>query len=73
MSFDSTVAAMTVEQARWVRSMRVDEGRTWRWIAEEWSEAHSPDEVEWDFASGRWICETAAGRLGENAALPPWR
>jgi hypothetical protein len=63
--------AMTVDQACWVRQMRVDEERTWRWIAEECAEAWAGD-----WGSERWtgkeICERAAAVLGEDGTREPW-
>lgn len=72
MTFDEALDLMTAAQASWVRSMRVEEERTWRWIAEEWSARFCAEDPQWDFYSGRLVCERAAARLGEDSMSEPW-
>jgi hypothetical protein len=72
MTFDEALDETTLGHARWVRAMRIDEARTWRWIAEEWSRRFARDEPCWDFYSGQLLCQRAAAVLGERASGPPW-
>jgi hypothetical protein len=70
-SFDDDFAAMTAEQAAYVRRLRVDRGYTWRAVAETCA-------IEWggDWGSnqlaGMALCERAAAMLGEDANTEPW-
>jgi hypothetical protein len=65
--FDS----MTVDQARFVRRLRVELGHTWRGVAEECAAEWDGD---WGFMqpAGREICERAAEVLGEDGQKAPW-
>ena len=72
-------AAVTEERARLIRNWRVDQGITYRGVAEEWSSAIEPD---LPFAQqvnkgslqqlGKKLCELSATELGEDCELPPW-
>jgi hypothetical protein len=68
---DEGLAAMTAEQAVFVRSLRVEKDYTWRAVAATCA-------LEWggDWGSnqlyGMAICERAAALLGEDYAVPPW-
>ena len=67
---------MTDEDAALIRRLRIDEGLTWRSVAEEFSEARG-NELPWaaearDQFDGMTLCEEAARRLGEDPAAPPW-
>jgi hypothetical protein len=71
MRWEDGFEAMTLEQARWVREMRVEQGRTWSWIAEECAEAWGGDWESIQYA-GREICLRAATLLGEDGVQEPW-
>lgn len=64
------VGAMTIDQARLIRELRVSRGVIWRAVADECA---GPDD---DWAEGqvvgRLICERAAALLGEDPGHPPW-
>jgi hypothetical protein len=51
--------------------MRVEQGRTWSWIAEECAEAWGGDSESIQYA-GREICLRAATLLGEDGVQEPW-
>ncbi len=71
MTWEDAFDAMVMEQALWVRHMRVNEGRTWRWIAEECAASWAGD-WECDQDVGRQICARAATILGEDPREAPW-
>ncbi len=66
---------MTPERANFVRKLRVDDGLTWRGIAEVWEEEFS-GEAEWKFGgnqlAGMALCESAASMFNEDYMKPPW-
>lgn len=72
-SFDELVANMTMEQAQFVRKIRVDEDDSWRGVAHACYEAWNGD---WDPPSnqlmGMALCERAAYLMGESPNEAPW-
>jgi hypothetical protein len=66
---------MTPERARYVRALRVDEGLTWRGIAEAWEKEFAAD-ADWKFGgnqlAGMALCEAASKLFAENYMGPPW-
>jgi hypothetical protein len=64
------VDAMTLDQARLVRALRVDRGLTWRSIADECS-GPGDDWAEGQVV-GRMLCERASVLLGEDPNSHPW-
>lgn len=66
---------MTPERARYVRKLRVDDGLTWRGIAEAWEMEFSA-EADWKFngnqLAGMALCETASKHFSEDYMKPPW-
>lgn len=66
---------MTPERARYVRKLRVDDGLTWRGIAEAWEKEFAAV-ADWKFdgnqLAGMALCEAASERFGENHMEPPW-
>jgi len=66
---------MTLERAKYVRRLRVEEDRTWRGIAEAWEEEFALL-AEWEFngnqLAGMALCELAAKMFGEDSMKPPW-
>ena len=69
--FDRQMTSMTPEQASFVRRLRVDEGYTWRAVADACALAWHG---EWDShqLAGMAICERAATFTAEHYMRPPW-
>jgi hypothetical protein len=69
--FEDIFAAMTQEQAAYVRKLRCDDGYSWRAVAQTCS-------LEWDGdwnsnqLAGMAICERAAQLHHEHYMSPPW-
>ena len=70
-SFQSDFEQMTLEQAQFVRHLRVDEGYSWRGVAQECADAWAGD---WDSnqLAGMAICERAAQMHDEDYMREPW-
>lgn len=71
--FGSFAATITSEQAAFVRKLRVDDGWTWRGVAQECHDAWNGD---WQPPSnqimGMALCEVAAKHFGEDYMQDPW-
>jgi hypothetical protein len=69
--FDESFAAMTTDEALFVRRLRVDDEYTWRAVAGtcalEWRGEWGQNQL-----AGMAICERAAGLLGEHYMEEPW-
>ena len=69
--FDGEFEGLTLEQARFVRQLRVDDGYTWRAVAAtcalEWGGGWGSNQL-----AGMAICERAAALFGECALEKPW-
>lgn len=65
---------VTPERAAFVRKLRVDDGGTWRWVAERCHDAWT--DCAWDPPSnqlmGMALCERAAELFGEDYMQEPW-
>ena len=72
---EQLAVSITVEQAAAVRRLRVDNGGTWRVVAEEFYKLF-PDAPYADLAGnqgvGMHLCAAAAHRLGEDPKADPW-
>lgn len=68
---DAMFESMTREDAEMVRRIRVDEGYTWRAVAEtcalEWAGDWGSNQLY-----GMAICERAASFFGDHYMAPPW-
>ena len=66
---------ITIERAQFVRKLCVDEGLTWRGIAEAWEKKFAVI-TNWKFnenqLAGMAICELAAKFFNEDYMKPPW-
>lgn len=66
---------MTLERARCVRKLRVDDGLTWRGVAEAWEKEFAAV-ASWKFngnqLAGMALCELAAKFFGEDYMGPLW-
>ena len=66
---------MTPERSSYVRKLRVDDGLTWRGVAEAWEEEFE-SVAEWNFdgnqLAGMALCEVAAKFFDEDYVKPPW-
>jgi hypothetical protein len=65
------------KRAKEVRQLRVDEGCSWRAVAQSCYDSWQPQgDDTWEPHSnqlmGRALCETAAGLLGEDPEQEPW-
>ena len=69
--YQDEVASMTVDQATFVRQLRVDHEYTWRAVARACAAAWQTEWGSNQFA-GIAICERAAALLGERPYRPPW-
>ena len=74
--FESFAAAITLEQARLVRRLRVDQDETWRGVSAGFYDAY-PDvlydsDLVWNQLVGQALCEAAAKRIGEDPDRDPW-
>jgi len=71
--FEELMANMTPDQAAFVRRLRVDEGYSWRAVAEtchvEWAGSWEPPSNQ---IMGMVLCERAAAGFGEEPDAPPW-
>lgn len=78
--FDAIARSMTLEEAKEVRRLRIDERRTWRALARAchdniqtgqwaWLSAWSPSSNQ---IAGMALCHHAAKLLGEDFMEPPW-
>jgi len=67
---------MTHDQAIFIRSLRVDQGYSWRAVAEACHEKNWEGWERWDPPSsqpmGMALCELAAEFFNENYREPPW-
>ena len=76
---DKQFATLTRQQAEFVRRLGVDEGYTWRAIAqacyEAWDVARDPPDW-WSIPSNQYIgmllCKAAAEQFGEDHTSGPW-
>jgi hypothetical protein len=68
---EEALAELTIEQARFVRTLRVDQGHTWRGVADECAMAWEGD---WDADQGlgRELCVRAAALFDEDGLREPW-
>lgn len=70
---DEVKALMTEERAGFVRSLRVDQGYSWRAVARACHEAWGGD---WEPPSnqlmGMALCQAAAQVFDEDSSAPPW-
>ena len=71
--FEALMATLTMDQAALVRRLRVDEGYSWRAVAEtchvEWAGTWEPPSNQ---IMGMILCERAAALHGEDAEIAPW-
>lgn len=71
--FSSLAATITPEQAAFVRKLRVDDGWSWRGVAQECYNAWNGD---WQPPSnqimGMALCEAAAKHFSEDYMQEPW-
>jgi hypothetical protein len=69
-------AEITDEQARIVRTLRVDRQLTWRGVAEYFSDlvpnALYETKLRGNQIVGMFLCHAAAARLGEDPNAEPW-
>lgn len=75
--FQKDVQRMTKEEAEFVRKKRVDEGLSWRAVAQACYDAFDNwDKSDWHPSSnqlmGMALCERAAEFFDENYREPPW-
>jgi hypothetical protein len=68
---DVAVQVLTLGRARYVRRLRVDDGYTWRAVAETCALAWDGDWGSNQLA-GMALCDRAAVLLGEDANAEPW-
>lgn len=66
-------AEITLEQARFVRELRVEKQYTWRAVAQACHEAWG---ASWEPPSnqlwGKELCDLSAEALGQNPRIAPW-
>ena len=71
--FEEVMPSVTPDQAAFVRRLRVDEGYSWRAVAEtchiEWAGTWEPPSNQ---IMGMILCERAAEVFGEDPDAPPW-
>lgn len=73
-SFEEQIADMTQKEAAEVRRVRVDEGYSWRAVAQHFNDlgdfgAFIPPSNQ---LAGLALCEKAAQMFGEHYMKPPW-
>ncbi|HRD59872.1 MAG TPA: hypothetical protein PLZ93_06675 [Nocardioides sp.] len=65
-------ALSTIERAREVRHLRVDQQASWRVVGEECRRSFDIDVAGDDQSLGATLCHVAAEVLGEDPDAAPW-